>query len=109
MRVGVDARHHPDQDPLRLAAGRLPAEEVLEPVDVVGVVDDDRADPGLDGHQHLGVGLGVAVQDDVAGVHAGGQGQHELATAGDVDDEPLVGREPVHRLGRERLGGERHP
>ena len=57
----VDAGDDADEHVLRRGAGRL------EPVDVVGVVDDDEPDAVLDGQRDLLVALGVAVQDDSAG------------------------------------------
>jgi hypothetical protein len=103
VRVGVggDARDHPHENVV-LAPGRL------EPVDVVGVVDDDEADAVLGGHRDLVVALGVAVEDEQRRVGARRQRGDDLAAAGDVEPQPLLDHHPLDRRARERLGGEHH-
>ena len=78
----------------------------LQPVDVVGVVDHDQADPVLGRQRDLLVGLGVAVVDDQRGVDAGLQRGQDLAAAGDVEPEPLLDHHALDRGRREGLGGE---
>ena len=95
----VDAHEH------ALARG---APEALEPVDVVGVVDDDHADAGGERVADVAVALGVAVQQDVRGIEAGGERDRQLAGGGDVAAEPLLGQDPRHRRARQRLGREVH-
>ena len=81
--VGPDAGDHPDQDRL------LAADDLLEPVDVVGVVDDDQADPGVDRHPQFRRGLGVAVHHDERGVDPAGQRHGQLAGPGHVYADSL--------------------
>ena len=54
--LGDDADEHVLRTPLRHLG--------LEPVEVVGVVDDDQPDPRLDGQGHLVIELGVAVEHE---------------------------------------------
>ena len=90
----------------RTSTSRAPAAGRLQPVDVVGVVDDDQADPVLDRQRDLLVGLGVAVMDDQRGVDAGLERGQDLAAAGDVEPEPLLDHHALDRRRRERLRGE---
>ena len=78
----------------------------LEPVDVVGVVDHDQADPVLGRQRDLLVGLGVAVVDDQRGVDAGLQRGQDLAAAGDVEPQSLLDHHALDRRRGEGLGGE---
>jgi hypothetical protein len=103
VRVRRDAGGDAQEDPLG-PAGR--AHERLEPLDLVEVVDDDVADPRLDGLAQLAVGLRVAVQVDARRVEAGGQGHRQLAAAGDVAGQALLGEDPQDRRAGEGLGGE---
>ena len=80
----------------------------LEAVDVVGVVDHDHADAGVERVADVEVALGVAVQQDVLGIEAGGQRDRQLAGRGDVAAQPLLGEDARDRRARERLGGEVH-
>ena len=96
--VGRDA----DLDGLGLGA----VAEPLELLDVVEVVDDDVADAGLERLADLVVGLRVAVQVDALGVEAGLQRERELSAARHVAAVALLGEEPQHRGGGERLGRE---
>ncbi len=104
VRVGDDAGDDAHQHILRAACGH----GRLEPVDVVGVVDHDEADPVLDGHLDLLVGLGVAVKDEQRGVGAGLARGHDLAPTRHVESEALLDHHPLHRRARERLGREDH-
>ena len=79
-----------------------------EPVDVIGVVDHDHAHAGLERHLHVEVALGVAVQQDVLGIEAGGQRDRQLPGRRHVAAQPLLGEDPRHRRAGERLGGEVH-
>ncbi len=96
------ARVHAHQD--ALAGGR----QAREPVDVVGAVDDDQADPGLQGGDEVGVALRVAVQQHVRGVEPRRQGDRQLAGRGDVAAQPLLREDPHDGSARQRLGGEVH-
>ena len=80
----------------------------LEPVDVVGVVDDDEADAVLGDHRDLVVALGVAVQDEQRRVRARRERGDDLAAAGDVEPQPLLDHHALDGGARERLGGEHH-
>jgi hypothetical protein len=92
----------------------------VELVEVVEVVDDDVADAGVEGLGQLALGLGVAVQVDLLGIHPGPQRQRELSPAGDVAAVALLGEEPQdrrctgrpssrRRAGRRRAGRRRRP
>ena len=105
--VGVHARCDPQQH-----LGRRPdagGGEGVEPVELVEGIDDDVADTGGDRRLQLGGRLVVAVQDARRRRHPGGERDVQLATRGDVEQEPFVVGEPRHRLAQERLGGVDHP
>ena len=57
----------------------------------------------------VGVGLGVAVHDDLGGIGAGGQREPQFAGADDVAAQTLLDEEPDHRRGRVGLGRETDP
>ena len=84
----------------------LVAHEALEAVDVVEVVDHHRADAGVDRAPEVLVGLRVAVQVDVRGVDARRQRVDQLAGAGDVAAQALLGDRAQDRRARARLRGE---
>jgi hypothetical protein len=62
--------------------------------------------PRLERALQVLVGLRVAVQVDAPGVDARRQRMHQLAGAGDVAAQALLGDGPQDRRARERLGGE---
>ena len=103
--VGLDARDDPHQHVLRGAGGQ----RRLQPVEVVGAVDDHQPEAGLDGHRDLLVALRVAVQDDLRGVDTRPQRRDDLATAGDVEPEALLDHHPLHGRAGEGLGREDDP
>ena len=105
VRVGVgrDARDHAHEN-----VCARPRHGRLEPVDVVGVVDDDQADAVLGGHRDLVVALGVAVQHQQRRVRAGRERGDDLAAAGDVEPEPLLDHHALDGGARERLRREHH-
>ena len=81
--------------------GRNDAEvsgNALDLVDLVHRVDEDAVDTGLEGEADLRVRLVVAVQADAIGVHAGAQGQAQLAERGGVDTQAL-GRDEARDVG----------
>jgi hypothetical protein len=90
----------------RTSTACSPAHEPLQAVDVVEVVDHDGANAGLDRPPQVLVGLRVAVQVDARGVDARGQRVHELAGAGDVTAQALLGHGGQHGRAGEGLGGE---
>ena len=94
--AGDDAHEH----------GLLAAHEALQAIDVVEVVDHDGAHAGVDRALEVLVGLRVAVQVDARRVDAGGEGVHELAGAGDVAAQALLGDRAQDRRAGEGLGGE---
>ena len=96
VRLGLDARDHAHEHVV-LGPRRL------EPVDVVGVVDDDEADPVLGRERDLLVALRVAVQHEQRRVGAGRDRGHDLAAARDVEPEPLLDHHALHRRAGERL------
>ena len=100
--VGLDARDHPHQHVL----GGTGGQRGLQPVEVVGTVDDHQPEAVLDGHRDLLVALRVAVQHDLRGVDPGAQPGDDLATAGDVEPEALLHHHPLHGRAREGLGRE---
>jgi hypothetical protein len=105
VRVGRDAGDDPHQDVLGVASGN----RCLEPVDVVGVVDDDQSDAVLDRQGDLLVALGVAVQDDQPRVDTGLHRGEDLAAPGHVESEPLLDHHPLDGGAGEGLGREDHP
>ena len=103
--VGLDARDHPHQHVL----GGTGGQRGLQPVEVVGAVDDHQPEAVLDGHRDLLVALRVAVQDDHRRVDTRPQRGDDLATAGDVEPEALLDHHPLHGRAREGLGREDDP
>ena len=96
---GVDAQQH------ALACGREP----LQPVDVVGVVDHDHADAGLERRRRCRRSLlALPCSRMCSGSKPGGQRDRQLAGRRDVAAEPLLGEDPRDRRARERLGREVH-
>ena len=106
VRVGVggDAGDDPDQDVLG-PAGR---HDRLQPVDVVGTVDNHQADAVLDRHGDLFGALRVAVQHDQRRVDAGLERGEDLPAAGDVQPETLLHHHPLDRGAGKGLGREHH-
>ena len=98
--VGPHAGDHAHEHAL------LVGHEALEAVDVVEVVDHDRADARVDRAPEVLVGLRVAVQVDARGVDARRQRVHQLAGPGDVAAQALLGDRAQDRRARERLRGE---
>ena len=79
--------------------------ERVEPVDLVEGVDDDPADPDLEGAAQLRHRLVVAVEADAGRVEAGTQGDGELAAGADVEAQALLGDPPRDGRAEERLAG----
>jgi hypothetical protein len=105
--VGVSGHpgDHPHEHvhPLPAGDGRL------EPVDVVGVVDDDQPQPVLDGEGDLVVELGVAVQHQGCRVGTGLEGRDDLAATGDVEPQPFLHHDALDGGAGEGLRREHHP
>ncbi|MDQ1215514.1 hypothetical protein QE411_000369 [Microbacterium arborescens] len=103
--LGVHAAVDPDEHRLHRPAG---GRDLGEPIDLDEAVDDDGADPQLDGTRQLEPRLVVAVQPDARRIRSGRQRDGELTAGGDVDREPLR-RHPADDLGaQERLSGVVH-
>ncbi len=102
VRGGVHAAVDPDADALHdTGVGGGPGDALH----LLVAVEDDRADPDLDGAGDLGVGLVVAVEAEHPRVDTAGQGDRELPAGADVDAEVRLGH-PRGDLGRqERLAG----
>ena len=100
VRVGVggDAGDDPDQDVLG-PAGR---HDRLQPVDVIGTVDNHQTDAVLDRHGDLFGAFRVAVQHDQRRVDAGLQRGEDLPAAGNVQPETLLRPSPAGSRCRER-------
>ena len=104
--AGADARRDAHRDRLYApgAAGRCGhARRLAEGV------DDDEPCAGSHGGVDLVLALGVAVQDEAVGRHAGPQRSCELGGRRDVASQPFLGQHPQHpgrRAGLEREGRE---
>ena len=100
VRVGVggDAGDDPDQDVLG-PAGR---HDRLQPVDVIGSVDNHQADAVLDRHGDLFGAFRVAVQHDQRRVDPGLERGEDLPAAGHVQPEALLRPSPAGPRCRER-------
>ena len=99
--VGVHARRDAQQHVRRrTGAGGV---QGVEAVELVEAVDDDVAHAGLDRRAQLVDALVVAVQRARVGGHAGRERDVQLAAAGDVEEHPLLVRQPGHRPAQERL------
>ncbi len=101
VRVGLDLGHDPQHHGLRPLAG-----VAAEAVDLVEVVDHAH-DAQLRDRRELGLGLRVAVEDDLLRLEARLAGEVQLPGGGDVDDQALLAEDPQHLGAREGLGGER--
>ena len=99
VRVGVDARRDPQQDLGRRSGTRRG--ERVEAIELVERIDHDVAHAGGDRHPQLGQRLVVAVQGTRSGRDTGGQRDVEFPSGGDVEQQPLVVREPGHRRAQE--------
>ena len=99
---GRDAQQH-------VGDGEPVAVQRVEAIELVEAVDDDAPHAGRDRQPQLVDALVVAVHDARRGGHAGGEHDVQLATAGDVEQQPFLVREPGHRPAEERLGGVDHP
>src|SRR5690606_16409963 len=93
-----DADHDALADPL--GAG-----QIREPVDLVEGVQDDPADPGVQGPGQLRDRLVVAVEPDPLRRHAGGQRHGQLPAGADVQVQPFLGDDAHDRLAQEGLAG----
>ena len=96
---GLDAGDDPHQARLLMPRG----DDALQPVDVVEVVHHDEADAVFDRQLELLVALGIAVQDQLAGVGARLQRGEDLAAARDVEVQALVDHDALNGRARERL------
>ena len=101
--VGVDPGRDPQQDVGRGSDPLLV--EHVEAVELVERVDDDVTHTGRDRLTQLVDALVVAVQHARRGGHAGRQRDVELTAGRDVEQHPLLVREPRHRPAQERLRG----
>ena len=85
---------------------RALGDELLEALDLVEVVDHDRAHAMAHRHAQLRLRLRVAVEDDPLGLEAGDEREMQLAAGGHVAPQPLLGEQAQHRRAGEGLGGE---
>ena len=74
--------------------------EFLDALDIAEVIDHDQADPGIEHHAQLGIGLGVAMQEQISTVKTGGQRHHDLASTSNVDTNALLRHHSINRSGR---------
>ncbi len=86
----------------------MPICQPRQPINLVEVVDHDQADPALQSHAQLGLGLGVAVHQDPLRREPRVQGKMKLAAGGHVAPQALLGEQTQHRRAWKRLGGEHH-
>jgi hypothetical protein len=77
-----------------------------EPLDVVGAVDHDQADAGIERGGDVQVGLRVAMQQDLGRVEPRRQRDRELAGGRDVAAQSFLREDAHDRRARQRLGGE---
>ena len=78
-------------------------DDALQPVDVVEVVDNHEPDAVFDGQLEFLVGLGVAVQDDIARVHTRLERRQDLAASRDIEVQALFDHHALNSGARERL------
>ena len=97
----VGARRHAGDDPHQARLHLARRHDALEPVDVVEVVDHDQTHAAADGQFDLLVGLGIAVHDEPGGIGARGDGGQDLAAAGHVEVQPLLGHHSLNCGARE--------
>jgi hypothetical protein len=100
--VRLDADRRADQDGLDHA---VPLRRMREPGDLFERVDDDPADPGLDGGVQLALRLVAAVKTDPLRREAGAQRGRQLATGAHVEPEAFL-VDPARRgQAQKRLAG----
>ena len=96
--TGLEA-HHDGRDDAEVSG------DALDLVDLIHRVDEDAMNASLESEANLRVRLVVAVQADARGVHAGAQGQAQLAERGGVYIQAL-GRDQARDVGaQEGLAG----
>ena len=100
VRVGFDARCHPDEDSGRLRSVR---HQVFDPVQLLEAVHRDPADTGVECHCELGDRLVVPVEYQPIRGDPGVERNEELAAGGHVDPHPLLGGESRHGSAQEGL------
>ena len=102
--VRLDPHGDPDHHRHRWQAGQDPRlGDPGQSADLMEGVDDDRADPGLDGHHQLGVGLVRSVQRDPMRRESALERQRQLATGAHVETEALLVQPPDDGRRQERL------
>ncbi len=100
MRVGLDARCHPQQHGRRDAVIRM---KCVQAVELVERVDDEATDPRGARHPELFDALVVAVQDETVGGEAGRERDVKLSPGRDVEPEVLLVDQPRHGAAQKRL------
>ena len=99
--VGVDPGRDPQQN---VGRGSDPfLVEHVEAIELVEGVDDDVTHTRRDRFTQLVAALVVAVHHARRSGHAGGQRHVQLTAGRDVEQHPLLVREPCHRPAQERL------
>ena len=101
VRVGSYARNDADQDILD-ASGRL---NRLEPVDIVGAIDNDQPDATVDCDRDLFGGFGVSMKHDQRRIDAGLESGEDLAAAGHIEAKSLLDHDTLHCRAGERFRG----
>ena len=107
LRVGVGRHAGDDADQHVLRAARRDGR--LEPVDVVGVVDHDDPSPCSTAIAISSSDFALPCSTSRAGSTPALSARDDLAAAGDVEPEALLGHHPLHRRAGERLRREHDP
>ena len=96
--VSVGLRGDVGDDPQQHVLWSTGRHDRLQAVDVIRVVDDHQAEARYWTEQGgmLLAGLGIAVQDEQAGIDAGFHRAEDLAAAGNIETEPLLDHDPLH-------------
>ena len=89
MAAGRHLRHDAEQHGLTHSA---PGGDRLQPLHLLGVVDDDLPDPGLDRELELGIRLVIAVERDRRGIGARSEAGGELAAGRGEQTQTLLER-----------------
>ena len=105
MGLGPHTRCDPQHHLGREAVLGMQADQAVQ---LVERVDDDPADPISTRHTQLGLGLVVAVENQPISRDTCDDRCMQLATAGNVEMQPLLVDQSGHRHAEERLTGVRH-
>ena len=105
VRMGLDAGGDADEDGRPVRTTRRRIEQATQAGDLVEGVDHNASHSILEGGGQLLLRLVVAVEDQLVGGHAGGEGDVQLAPGRHIEVHALFIGQPGHGAAEERLSG----